>query len=155
VRLLADQTAKALIGILHVLDGLALLVDAPGRPPPGRRGFRFSVPDWLPALVNAARAFVTISAAALFWVITAWPNGAFAITFTAIVVVLVSPRGDQAYAGALAFTLATAIAIVCTAIIKFAVLPGLETFAAFCVAMGLYLVPGRGRVGIEVRRAQP
>ena len=141
LQLLADETARLLTGILHVLDGLALLVDAPGRPPPGRRGFRFSVPDWLPALVNAARAFVAVGAAALFWVITAWPNGAFAITFTAIVVMLLSPRGDQAYAGALAFTLATAIAIVCAAIVKFAVLPGLETFAAFCVAIGLYLVP--------------
>jgi uncharacterized membrane protein YccC len=141
LRLLADQTTKAMGGILHVLDGLALLVDAPAHPPPGRRGFRLSVPDWLPALVNAARAFVAISAATLFWVITAWPNGAFAITFTAIVVMLLSPRGDQAYAGALAFTLATAIAIVCAAIVKFAVLPGLETFAAFCVAIGLYLVP--------------
>ena len=141
LRLLADQTAKAMGGILHVLDGLALLLDAPARPPPGRRGFRLSVPDWLPALVNAARAFVAVGAAALFWVITAWPNGAFAITFTAIVVMLLSPRGDHAYAGALAFTLATAIAIVCAAIVKFAVLPGLETFAAFCVAIGLYLVP--------------
>jgi uncharacterized membrane protein YccC len=141
LRLLADQTSKAMGGILHVLDGLALLADAPTRAPPGRRGFRLSVPDWLPAFVNAARAFVMISAATLFWVITAWPNGAFAITFTAIVVTLLSPRGDQAYAGALAFTLATAIAIVCAAIVKFAVLPGLETFAAFCIAIGLYLVP--------------
>ena len=141
LRLLADQTAKALIGILHVLDGLALLVDAPRHPPSGRRGFRLSVPDWLPALVNAARAFVTISAVALFWVITAWPNGALAITFAAIVVVLLSPRGDQAYAGALAFTLAIPIGIVCAAIIKFAVLPSLQTFAAFCIAIGLYLVP--------------
>jgi len=141
LRLLADQTAKAAVGILHVLDGLALLVDAPARPPPGRRGFRLSVPDWLPGLVNAARAFIAISAATLVWVITAWPNGAFAITFTAIVVLLLSPRGDQAYAGALMFTFATAIAIVCAAIVKFAVLPGLETFAGFCLAIGLYLVP--------------
>ena len=31
LRLLADETAKMLAGIMHVLDGLALLVDAPGR----------------------------------------------------------------------------------------------------------------------------
>ena len=31
LRLLADETAKVLAGMVHVLDGLALLVDAPGR----------------------------------------------------------------------------------------------------------------------------
>ena len=42
LRLLADETAKALSGMLHVLDGLALLVDAPGQPAPGHRGFRLT-----------------------------------------------------------------------------------------------------------------
>src|ERR1700733_12213414 len=55
LRLLADETAKVLAGILHVLDGLALLVDAPDQPLPGARGFRLSAPDWLPALIIAAR----------------------------------------------------------------------------------------------------
>ena len=57
------------------------------------RGFRLSVPDWLPALVNAARAFVTIGAVELFWVVTAWPNGASAMVFVTIVVLLLSPKG--------------------------------------------------------------
>src|SRR3954466_6418827 len=57
LRLLADETAKVLAGMSQLLDGLALLVDAPGRPRPGNRGFRPGVPDWLPALVNAGRAF--------------------------------------------------------------------------------------------------
>src|SRR6202008_5014244 len=105
LRLLADETAKVLGGLLHVLDGLALLVDAPHRASAGHRGFRLSVPDWLPALVNAARAFVTIGAVELFWVATAWPNGASAMVFVAIVVLLLSPRGDLAYMGAIAFTL--------------------------------------------------
>jgi uncharacterized membrane protein YccC len=141
LRLLADETAKVLVGILRVLDALALLVDAPGQPLPRLRGFRLSVPDWLPACVNAARALVTIGAVELFWVVTAWPNGAFAIAFSAIVVVLLSPRGDQAYASALVFTLGTAVGIVGAAIVKFAVLPGLVTFPAFCIAIGLHLVP--------------
>jgi uncharacterized membrane protein YccC len=141
LRLLVDETAKVLVGILLVLDALALLVGAPRQRLPRHRGFRLSVPDWLPAVVNAARAFVTIGAVELFWVVTAWPNGAFAIAFAAIVVVLLSPRGDQAYAGALVFTLGTAAGIVCAAIVKFAVLPGLVTFPAFCIAIGVYLVP--------------
>ena len=118
LRLLADGTAKLLTGILHVLDGLALLVNAPGRPLPAR-SFRLIVPDWLPALVNAGRAFVMIGAVELFWIVTEWPNGAFPITFTAIVVLLLSPRGEQAYAVATAFTLGTAGSVVCAAIIKF------------------------------------
>jgi len=150
LRLLADETAKVLVGILQVFDALALLVDAPGQPLPYHRGFRLSVPDWLPAYVNAARAFLTIGAVELFWIATAWPNGALAITFSAIVVVLLSPRGDQAYAGALVFMLGTAVSIVGAATIKFAVLPGLATFPAFCIAIGLYLVP----VGFGVARSR-
>jgi uncharacterized membrane protein YccC len=141
LRLLADETAKVLGGLLHVLDGLALLVDAPHRASAGHRGFRLSVPDRLPALVNAARAFVTVGAVELFWVATAWPNGASAIFFVAIVVLLLSPRGDLAYLGAIAFTLGSAGSIFFAAIIKFAVLPGLETFPAFCLAIGLFLIP--------------
>ena len=150
LRLLADETAKVLVGILHVFDALALLVDAPGQPLPWHRGFRLRVPDWLPAYVNAARAFITIGAVELLWIATAWPNGALAIAFSTIVVVLLSPRGDQAYAGALMFMLGTAVAIVGAATIKFAVLPGLATFPAFCIAIGLYLVP----VGLGVARSR-
>ena len=139
-RLLADETAKLLAGLAQVLDGLTLLVDA-GRPLRGHRRFRLSVPDWAPGLVNAGRAFVTIGAVELFWVVTAWPNGASAIVFVAIFVVLLSPKGDQAYAGAVAFTVGVAVGVPAAAIVKFAVLPGLSTFPAFCVALGLCLIP--------------
>jgi uncharacterized membrane protein YccC len=141
LQLFAEQAIKLLTGIVHVLDGLALLVDAPGRPLTRRRRFWPIVPDWLPALVNAGRAFVAIGAVELFWIVTAWPGGAFAITFTAIVVLLLSPRGDLAYGGALAFMLGTGGSIICAALIKFAVLPGLDTFPAFCMAIGLHLIP--------------
>jgi uncharacterized membrane protein YccC len=141
LRLLADETAKVLAGMLHVLDGLALLVDAPHRPSLGVRGFRLSEPDWLPALINAARAFLAISAVELFWVATGWPNGASAIVFVAVLVLLLSPKGDLAYGGALAFALGIAGAVVCAAAIKFAVLPALQTFPAFCVALGLFFLP--------------
>ena len=101
LRLLADQTAEVLAGISHALNGLALLVDDPARPVPRRGGFRLRVPDLLPSLVNAGRAFVTIGAVELFWIITEWPNGAGAMTFAAIGVILLAPRADQAYAAAM------------------------------------------------------
>jgi uncharacterized membrane protein YccC len=140
LRVLADESAKMLDGIVRVFDGLTLLVDAPGRS--SRRSRRMlSVPDLLPALVNAARAFAVIAAVELFWIATAWPNGASTFVFSAIVLLLLSPRGDLAYGGAVAFSLGVAICIVVAAIIKFAVLPAFETFPAFCLAIGLYLVP--------------
>jgi uncharacterized membrane protein YccC len=141
LRLLADQTAKVLSGISDALNGLALLVDSPVRPLATPRGFRLRVPDWLPSLINAGRAFVAIGIVAIFWIVTEWPNGAFAITFTAIVVLLLGPLADRAYAATVDFTIGIALATVFTAIIAFAVLPGLETFEAFSLAIGLYLVP--------------
>jgi uncharacterized membrane protein YccC len=148
LRLLADETAKVLSGMLCVLDGLALLVDTPHPASAGRRGFRPTVPDWLPALVNAGRAFLAIGVVELIWVATAWPDGALAIVIAAIVLLLLSPRGDLAPAGALAVTIGVTGSIVCAATIKFAVLPALETFTAFCFALGLCLIP----VGFGVAR---
>jgi uncharacterized membrane protein YccC len=141
LRLLADETAKLLAGMLDVLDGLALLVDAPHHPSPGARGFRLSEPDWLPALINAARAFLAVGAVELFWIVTAWPNGASAIVFVAVLLLLLSPKGDLAYGGSLAFALGIAGAVICAAAVKFAMLPALQTFPAFCAALGLFLLP--------------
>jgi uncharacterized membrane protein YccC len=142
-RLLADETAKVLNGIVCVLDGLALLVDARGRASAGYREVPPTIPDWLPAAVNGVRACVTVGAVELLWVATAWPNGGLAIVFVAIVVLLLSPKGDLAYHGALAFALATSGSIISAAIMKFAVLPAFETFAGFCAAIGLFLIPRR------------
>jgi uncharacterized membrane protein YccC len=125
LRLLADKTAEALAGMSHALNGLALLVADPARPVSRQSGvFRLRVPDWLPAAVNAGRAFVTIGAVALFWIISAWPGGAVAITWAAISVILFAPQADQAYSTAMSFTVGTGIAAVAAAIIAFAVLRG-------------------------------
>jgi len=143
LRLLADQMAEVLGGISHALNGLALLIADPARPAFYRsRGVRrLRIPDWLPPLVNAGRAFVVIGAAELFWIVTAWPNGAGAITFAAIGVILFAPRADQAYATAMGFMVGTGLTALFAAIIAFAVLPNSETFAAFSLAIGLVLVP--------------
>jgi uncharacterized membrane protein YccC len=142
LRLLADQTAEVLAGISHAVNGLALLVADPARSVSRSRGIRrLRIPDWLPPLVNAGRAFVVIGAAELFWIFTEWPNGAGAITFAAIIVILLAPRADQAYAAAMSFMVGTGLSAISAAIIAFAVLPNLEGFAAFSIAIGLVLVP--------------
>jgi uncharacterized membrane protein YccC len=140
LRLLADQTARVMAGLSDVLEGLALLVADPARPRSRRHRVRLYVPDWLPALVNAGRAFVTIGAAEVFWIATAWPNGAQAIIFTAVTVLLLAPT-DAAHARAVSFTTGTGLAAVCAAIMLLALLPQVENFAGFAIVLGLYLVP--------------
>jgi uncharacterized membrane protein YccC len=64
-----------------------------------------------------------IGAAELFWIVTAWPNGAFAITFTAIVVTLLAPRADAAYALALGFSVGVGLGTVGAAILHLLLCP--------------------------------
>jgi uncharacterized membrane protein YccC len=130
-----------LAGMMDALNGLALLAADPARPAPRRGSLRLRVPDWLPALVNAGRAFVAIGAVALFWIVTEWPSGASAISFVASIGILLAPRAQQAYAAWIAFLAGTLLNVILTAIIAFAVLPGSETFAAFGLVIGLCLVP--------------
>jgi uncharacterized membrane protein YccC len=141
LRLLADQSAKVLAGVSHALNGLALLVGASARPMRRRGGVLPCVPDWLPPLVNAGRAFIAVGIVELFWIVTAWPNGARAITFAAIGVILLAPRADQAYSAAMSFMVGAGLTAAFAAIIGFAILPNTETFAAFSLAIGLVLVP--------------
>jgi uncharacterized membrane protein YccC len=148
--LLAIHVANVLAGLAAVLDGLALLVAAPARIHSWRR-ITSHVPDWLPALVNGGRAFVTICAMEVFWIVTEWPNGALAITFAAIVVILLAPRADAAYAQAVRFIIGVVVAAICAAIILFAVLPQMVTFVGLSMAIALYLVP----VGMLMVQSSP
>jgi uncharacterized membrane protein YccC len=142
LRLLADQTAEVLGGISHALNGLALLVDDPAQPAArGSGGRRLRIPDLLPPLVNAGRAFVVIGAAELFWIVTAWPDGANAITFAAIIVILLAPRADQAYTAAIGFMIGSILTVAVVATLLFAVLPNVETFAGFSWRIAFVLVP--------------
>src|SRR5215831_16710305 len=140
LRLLTDQTARVLTGLMRALDALALLTGKADPSDAGRRA-RLHVADWWPAFVNAGRAFVMIGAAALFWIVTAWPNGALAITFTTIVVTLLAPRADEAYAVALGFSVGVGLGTVGAAIVGFAALPTVQTFLGFSIMIGLYLIP--------------
>lgn len=141
LRLLVDQTADVLAGVSCALNGLALLVGDFVRPVLRRGGVRLHVPDWLPPLIDAARVSVAIGAVELFWIVTAWPNGAFAITFAAIGTILFASRGDQAYPATMSFTIGTFLVAALAAIIGFAVLPKLTSFVGFSLAIGLVLVP--------------
>jgi uncharacterized membrane protein YccC len=141
LRLLTDRTAAVLAAISHALNWAG---DARRRSYSARSPWiriRLRVADGLPSLVNAGRVFVTIGAVELFWIITQWPNGALAVTFAAIGVLLFSARADQAYAEAVGFVVGTALSAALAAVTAFAVLPGKEGFAEFSLAIGLVLVP--------------
>jgi len=140
LRLLADRTAEALIGIRRALDGL-LLLDGSARTTPGSEVGLFRAPDQLPALLNATRVFIVIGVVALFWIATAWPSGALAVTWSAIFVITFSPTADRAYANAKSRLVGVSLAAALAAIVKFAVLPGSETFAGLAIAIGLVLIP--------------
>jgi uncharacterized membrane protein YccC len=141
LQLLAEQTARVLAGLSDVLNGLALLIADSGRRRRRRSRERLHVPDWLPALLSAGRAVVTIGAVEVFWIVTAWPNGALAVTWTAISVILLAPRADEAYVQAANFMTGTGLAAVCAAIVLFAMLPSVESFVGFGIVMALYLIP--------------
>jgi len=150
LRLLADQAARVLGGLADALHGVGLLVGDVERPRSPRPHARPAVADWLPPFVNGCRAFVTIGAVELFWIATAWPNGALAVTWAAIVVTVYAPQADAAYANATAFIAGNTVAVVFAAIIAFAVLPAMTTFGGFSIALGLYLVPA----GVLLARAR-
>ena len=82
----SDKTAEALVGLAQALNGWPCSLPNPPIPAPNAVPMRLRVPDWLPALVTAGRAFIVIGAVALFWIVTAWPGGNFAITIAAIAV---------------------------------------------------------------------
>jgi hypothetical protein len=50
----------------------------------------------------------------LFWIMTEWPNGALAITFAAIGVLLLAPQADRAYAAAMRFMIGNVLGTVFT-----------------------------------------
>jgi uncharacterized membrane protein YccC len=140
LRLLADGTAEALIGLSRALNGMILLMDS-GQGPARAGVARLQVPDLLPAVVNAVRVFIVIGGAALSWIVTAWPNGASAVTWAAIFVILYSPTDARAYANARSRLIGIFPTAALAAIVTFAVLPAGATFAGLATAIGLVLIP--------------
>jgi uncharacterized membrane protein YccC len=141
LRHIAIETAQVFSSIAHTLDGLALLVDDPACPARGFRRVRLRVSDWLPSAINGLRAILVIGVMSLFWIVTAWPSGALAIVWASIVAIRFAPRAEAAYDGALNFSLGNVFALILAAIMEFSVLPQLQSFLGFSIAVGLYLVP--------------
>jgi len=139
-RLLADSAAQGMLGMARALNGLAGVVD-PSDMIPVRGTARLRVADWLPASINALRAFLSMGAISLFWIASAWPSGVFAITFCAVVVLLLPLQGDLAYSASMTFLKGCVLATGVAAVLVFGILPRVTTFPSLCLALGLALVP--------------
>ena len=70
-----------MLGMARALNGLAGVID-PREVGRVKGRARLHVPDWLPAFVNAARVLFAVGTISLFWIVSAWPNGVAAITFS-------------------------------------------------------------------------
>jgi uncharacterized membrane protein YccC len=139
MRLAADAAANTAAGLAVAANGLTLLND-PAEAEDLRQPFGLFVADWLPALVNALRVFLGVGTAILFWILTAWPDGLFAVTFTAIALLAFAPRqGSNMTPLGLGF--GAVIAAVVAAVVTFALLPNHETFLAFSLITAIALVP--------------
>lgn len=140
LRFLCDRTAEGLLALRSVMGGVLALEDPISR----RHGCgmaRLSIPDVLPALINAVRAFLTVGAAAVIWIWTAWPSGATFLIFATIGTTLFAPREDAAYTSAQTFTIGTALAASCAAVAAFSLVPRQSSFTGLCVVLGLVLIP--------------
>ena len=140
-RLLVDCCTQALNALERAANGL-VLVSNPGRERPDRSGNRLQVPDPLPGVLNGLRVVVALAAAEVFWIATAWPGGPTMITFTAVGVILFSPRADSAYSALIQYTVGTAIAGGIAAILGLAILPSLHGgFIVLSLVLGCVLLP--------------
>jgi uncharacterized membrane protein YccC len=84
---------------------------------------------------------LAVGAMSVFWIASAWPNGALAITFCAIIVVLLPLQGDLAYSASMTFLRGCVLGCGVAAVLVFAILPRATTFPTLCLALGLALVP--------------
>ena len=139
-RLLADNAAAGLLGMSRALNGLTAVID-PRDAIRVKGRAHLHVADWMPAFINAVRCLFAVGAISLFWIVSAWPNGVTAITFCAVIVILLPPSGDAAYSAAVLFLQGSALAAVLSAIVVFGILPKVITFPTFCLTIGLVLVP--------------
>jgi uncharacterized membrane protein YccC len=140
-RLLLDQTGKALCGLSKTMNGIALL-RAPSTAasvaarPIGRTY------DPLSALLNGLRVAVVITAAALFWIFSQWPDGPMFMIFALYVSLRYTMQREQAFDLGLSVSLSCILAAAGAGVLKFFLLPSQEGYSVFTLLLAAFLVPG-------------
>jgi uncharacterized membrane protein YccC len=140
-RLLLDQTGKALLGLSKTMNGIALLRDpltaARIAARPVGRAY-----EPVKALLNGLRVTLITAAAVLFWIFSHWPNGPMFIIFAIYVSLRYTMQREQAFDMGLAVLCAYVFAAIGAGVLKFFVLPSHESYVAFTLLLGAFLVPG-------------
>ncbi|MFL6602916.1 MAG: FUSC family protein [Steroidobacteraceae bacterium] len=140
-RLVVDGTMRTLQALERAANALVLTSRSVQGPSSGRTPLS-RVPDALPPVLNGLRIFVALLFAAVFWIVTEWPDGPTMITFTAVGVILFSARAEAAFAGAVEFAVGCAGAGVVAVILTLAILPAVPSeFLSLAVVLSLVLVP--------------
>jgi uncharacterized membrane protein YccC len=140
-RLVVDNTVRALQALERVANALGLTTGSV-EVPSSRRPPRSRIPDVLPPVLNGVRIFLALLFAAVFWIVTEWPDGPTLITFTAVGVILFSARAEAAFASAVEFAIGCAGAGVIAVILNLAILPAVPPdFLSLAVVLSLVLVP--------------
>ncbi|WP_189635582.1 FUSC family protein [Rhizobium grahamii] len=98
------------------------------------------------AAVNAARAFLAVIAASVFWIESAWSSGGSVVVIVAIVVSLFASRPDGVSAG-IGFVQGAVAAIVVAGLCSFVLLPAVSGFPALASIVAPFLIAG----GIAMR----
>jgi uncharacterized membrane protein YccC len=140
-RLLLDQTGKALLGLSQTMNGIALLrmpsaAAKIAARPIGRTH------DPLRASLNGVRVAFVSAAAALFWVFSQWPDGPMFIIFALYVSLRYTMQREQAFDIGLGVLLSYILAAAGAGVLKFFLLPSQESYVAFTLSLGAFLVPG-------------
>ncbi|WP_371347302.1 FUSC family protein [Ancylobacter sp. IITR112] len=146
-RIAVDAAREVVAGLIGLTDTIVLLIEleSPRRAAPRRP---FVTADLLPALLNGARVFLAVLVTSVFWVESAWPNGAFAIVFATVGTLVFGSFGDQARAFAKDYAIGAAAMVVLGGVLYFAVLPGLSTFAGLLAVLApLFVCLGMMQAG--------
>ncbi len=98
-------------------------------------------PTGCPPPSTPCASFLSVGAISLFWIASAWPSGALAITFCAVIVVLLPLQGDLAYSASMTFLKGCVLGAAVAAVLVFGILPRATSFPSLCLALGLALVP--------------
>ncbi|MEW6254665.1 MAG: FUSC family protein [Pseudomonadota bacterium] len=146
-RLLVRATRTVAVCLSAFIAAVVLLRTGEGeRTPSPRRPF--VIADGLPALIAGVRACLSMGAVALVWMVTAWPNGPFAVAFAAVSTLIFAAFPDEGRMRAADYAIGVGVMAALGSVIYFFVLPALSTFPALVGLLFLLFVPlGMMQVG--------
>ena len=145
--LLVEAALKVAGCLVALMDAVVFLRTGAGADRCVRRS-PLVIADGLPALVAGVRAFLSVLAVSAFWIVTAWPSGAFAMAFAVISTLIFAAFADEARTRAADYAVGVAVMAVMGSAIYFYVLPVLSGFPTLVGLLFLVYVPlGMMQVG--------